>query len=546
MEEPGKAAARLRRGRDFAGRSVSITRHRTRASRVLAFRTRAIAASALAVCIGLFVLSGSATAKSGATLTIGYSVAPNSLNPISSADYFVTDIAYEHLININTNDAAVPGLATKWGFLKGAGIPTNQDFELTLRHNARFSDGTPVTAKAVVNWLKYFASSTAQAVSFVPKIASITAIGQWTVRMNLTAPQPELPEVFGYATEGFWGAVASPAAVANPSEMNTGTYGAGPYTLDASQTVAGDTYTYVPNPYFYDKSQIHWAKIVIKVIPTASSMLDAIETGQVNVAQGDPTTVAAAAYQGLKVDVGPGTTPLVLLDVKGDTDPALADVRVRQAMNYAVNRRQLASALFGKYGSATDEIAVVDGQTAKYANYYGYNPAKAKALLAAAGYPNGLTINMTYDAYDNVDGPLTQAIASQLAAVGITLNLNPVEQTSTYLADVLGTTPPPMFVAAAGYDTTQTYYGLFFKAGGLLNHSGGGFSDPVINGLVTKALTAANPTPDWQGIVARVVTQAYVLATVHAPVLWYTTSSIGGVSLGKIAEAVDPTSWFDK
>ena len=70
-------------------------------------------------------------------------------------------------------------------------------------------------------------------------------------------------------------------------------------------------------------------------------------------------------------------------------------MQVRQALNYAVNRQAVTQAIYGKYGVPTDETGSLDGLVPSLQNYYSYNPAKAKSLLAAAGYPNGFTSRWT-------------------------------------------------------------------------------------------------------------------------------------------------------
>ena len=86
----------------------------------------------------------------------------------------------------------------------------------------------------------------------------------------------------------------SPRAIAHPKLFNNETYGEGPYVLDPSQTVTGDHYTFVPNKFYYDPTQIRFKKVIVKVIASKASILQALETHEIDIADGDVTTASAA------------------------------------------------------------------------------------------------------------------------------------------------------------------------------------------------------------------------------------------------------------
>jgi peptide/nickel transport system substrate-binding protein len=458
------------------------------------------------------------------TLAFGISFAPSDIDPSEGTGQYkiVTGLAYEALIHMEPNGTFSPGLATGWRISKG-----NTRFVFTLRHDARFSDGTPVTARAVAAWLNYVQHAPANATGLgeFGKSPSFTAAGKWTVRISLKSPEPSIPWILS-DDDATWGLVAGPKCFSH-AKLTKATCGAGPYMLVPGQTVASDHYTFVPNPYYYDPSKQYWRKVSVKVVTTPSSMLQALQSGQLDVAEGDSTTMAAARAAGFKVTVAPDETLDFFLNVSGSLEKALADIRVRQALNYALNRPVLAKTIVG-FG--TDEVFGLGGFNKKYNDYYHYNPAKAKALLAAAGYANGLTIGpVDVDAWNGQLGtPIAEAVASQLAAVGVTLKLQP-ENTVASWGNLYATSP--MFEVGPTFVPESPAYIQ------ILTQTAAPFDvhDPILTSLGAAAKKAADPTKYYQRLTARAVTQAYFLPIVAAASstgIWYSTKKVKGVQPG--------------
>jgi peptide/nickel transport system substrate-binding protein len=300
----------------------------------------------------------------------------------------------------------------------------------------------------------------------------------------------------------------------------------------ASQSVPGDHYTFVPNPNYYDKSKVHFSKVVEKVIASPSSMLQALQAGQLQVAQGDPTTAGAAASSGMKLVQTPFGCLYFVPDVTGTKSKPLADARVRKALNYALDRKTIAAAVAGRFGSGTSAIPTADGFDPRFVNYYPYDPAKAKSLLAAAGYSKGFTIEGGV-AFDGAPSPisgvhLAQAVAKYLGEVGVTWHYQAVTP-QEYVPAVIGD-PPPLIFGGVGWGTPLFInYNNLFKKGGLFNHISGGWSDPTIDGLVNKALRASNPGPLWRATADRWVTQAYYLPVVNANFVFFASKRVQGL-----------------
>lgn len=396
---------------------------------------------ALATAVGADAASrtptvGHQASATGDTLTIAESQYPSSLDPASGqnayGDYF--DLAYAPLIVKESNGQYAPGLATSWKYGKD-----NRSFTITLRSGVEFSDGTPLNASAVQQWIKHeTAFSGGNGAGYFKALTSVQVQGPLKLTLHFSAPTPNLELTLSQVLE--MGEIGSPAGISG-NTLTTATDGAGEYMLDPTETITGETYTYVPNPHYWDKSAVHWNKVVISVIANPSSALSALEAGQVDVAQVQPITNAkAATAAGLKVDA-PLTLYMAMALADRNSKP-LNNLLVRQALNYAVNRNAIAKLLGNGYGLATDEMAVPgdDSYVPGLKNYYAYNPAKAKRLLGKAGYPHGFTLPvLSLEAAQQ--NTLAEALQGQLAKVGVKLKPSISATVNTYETDIADEVP---------------------------------------------------------------------------------------------------------
>jgi peptide/nickel transport system substrate-binding protein len=511
----------------------------------------AVGVLAIALCIGVATATGARRATAP-VLRIGIATDVGQFDPSKTGngpENLQFALAYTPIIQLKAGGKLAPGLATSWHYFNSKS-GANKGFEFTLRHDARFSDGSPVTANAVKAWLQYFAGGTSPCcAAVVGSIRSIQTVGRWTVRLFLKSSNPIMPYAL---SEGFdVGYVVGPKALADPSKLGTQTDGAGPYVLVPSESVTGDTYTYAPNPYYFDKAAVKFSKVVLKVIQNPSSMLQAAQTGQVDIAAGDYTTAAGAERAGLTVVHSLFESDgLTFLDKSGTLSKPLADVRVRQALNYAIDRNAITAALQGKYGKPTSEVVTTDGFDPKYENYYPYNPAKAKALLAAAGYPNGGVHLSVIDAgafNGNLGDPLTQAIAKYLSAIGVTLDITTAPTATEWLQQLLSGKFAALTLTRGG-DPMWIFWGIFIKPGTAGNQRT--WSDPVLNKLWVqggRASSAAAAKKIWQQMSVRTVTQADFLPVFWFSRIWYVSKRIGGFTLAPpFPSTPSPTAWYPK
>jgi peptide/nickel transport system substrate-binding protein len=389
-------------------------------------KRRAVAALVVTTSLALAGCAGGASGTTGSgddTLTIALSSPPISLDPSKAATGLYINYVeptYASLLDRDPDGKIVAGLADKWGYVGS----DNTQFQLTLRDGLKWADGTPIKAADVVASIQYFAKGSGPSASYFAPL-QITAPDDSTVVITSPTPNPVIPNLL--TPEYLGGAIISPAGLKDPDKLAEQTFGAGPYVYDAAHSVSNDHYVFTPNKNYWDQKDIHYKSITIKVIPNMNSAVQALQSGQIDFMPGNADV--ASSVQGsssLKVLHQPALwAGLFLLDRTGQVVPALADVRVRQALNYAVDRKAITKAVYGDYGQPVDQPSVpgFDGYSKDAEDTYSYDPAKAKQLLAEAGYANGLTIPVNYGSFDADNTKLVQAVQEQLADVGVQLQL---------------------------------------------------------------------------------------------------------------------------
>ena len=355
---------------------------------------------------------------SNGTLTLFIQSPPTTLNPyISSAQdgQLNVDVAYSSLLVLNANNQVVSGLAKGYRFV-GNG---HKEFQLTLRPNARFSDGSKLTA-ADVKASIYYGLKTGNIGASAFPLKKVTTPNATTVDLYFSQPDPFAAGELSQGGGGPFTAISLKAM--HTKKLGYETFGAGPYELDRSATTPGSVYTYVPNPYYFDHAQQKWHKVVIKLVSNENSSIEAAGSTPDSFTIGEATENSAARSAGLQLTPSAYTMNygMMLLDRQGKVTPALGSQKVRQALNYAVDRSVDAQAL---KGHPTEQL-VAPGFMGHYTpNIYSYNVAKAKQLLASAGYPHGFTFSALVGSYDPTAAETAQLLVHDFSKIGVTLKL---------------------------------------------------------------------------------------------------------------------------
>jgi peptide/nickel transport system substrate-binding protein len=477
-------------------------------------------------------------------LTIA-SLAPTTLNPALNPDAapeeWYADLAYEPLMVLAKSGLKLsPGLAVKWGFI-GTG---NKVFQMTLRSGVEFSNGQKLTAKGVVAFLKYFEKNGVSGTEFFGG-STITATGPLTVRIHLAVADADLPLRFAnYANNSEW--VIAPAGIAHPKSLGNVTLGAGPYVLDSKASVSNSTYVYTANKRFFDQAAIHWNKIIVKVVGDESSTLAALESGQVQVAEGSTTDAAAAKSAGLSVvGVPVGAYGIIVTDPTGSIVPALGNLEVREALAYAIDRPAIAQAVFGSYATSPGQVAdkAIPGYLPSLDKAFAYNPTKAKQLLTEAGYPNGFSLTLLTSPQIGL-ATMMQAVASDWAAIGVTLTIDNPGQ-ATWLNQFL-TVQYPLSALGLSYSLTPDLVSQFFSPNSAEDN--GKYPFTTLTQLWNRYNTApvgSKASVAVQTKMNQYLTNQVMWIFVASPdFMWFVRPGVAGISANPAWPISDPVDWY--
>ena len=362
--------------------------------------------------------AGSGSAAAAQTLGIGLQTAIPSMNPVLNPVSPTLAYAYDPLIYLTDSGAYVPDLAVSWGYV-GTG---NVSFELTLRPGVKFADGTVLTAQAVKNSLDYFLKTPNPNLLSAGPVKSVQAIGARTVRINYSRAFPNAAE----SLTQFYGIglIIGPKGLASPKSLETVSDGVGQYSLDSGASRAGSMYTFTASKTYFNKAAVRYKSVQLRIYPSANSRLSALQSGQIQDATQIPVdqvgTNAAGAFQQYR-----GNTSWMLVQFLNTTSGPLGSRAVRQAIEDSVDRAGIAKAFYSGFATPQDQFSPpgTAGYTPGLGTAYSFSPARARHLLSQAGYPNGFTLKLLDNAIADPGGLLAQLFKSELAKVGITVQL---------------------------------------------------------------------------------------------------------------------------
>lgn len=450
----------------------------------------------------------------------------------------IGNLIYEGLTKRDVSDpdapaGVAPALAESWEV-----ADDGLTYTFSLREGVTFHDGTPWDADAAIfNFTRYmdesdpnYVASIVTYYSVLEYVESVEKVDDMTIALHLSEP-------FAYVLADLYNVYfASPTSLeeGGPDLQATNPVGTGPFTFD---NISGtDTLTMVANEDWWGEGP-ELDTFVVKLLPDAAARVAALRAGEVNwieaVPPDDIPALESAGFQiaSKKFD---WVWPWRLMV---DREP-FDDVLVRQAMNYAIDREAIANQLLGGYAyPAYQVLAEASPWFDAEDSIYGYDPARAEELLTEAGYPDGFEITVGYISSGSGSMQpkvMNEALQAQLAEVGITVNLEPVEfsvMMGKYQEDMPGwqaynsaqsLEQPSSWATSFRCDVSRTHY-----------------CNEQVDSLLDEALVTVDDTTRGQ-----LLTDAMSIVTDEAIWMFVVNDSAPRAMAADVAGYEQPMSWW--
>ena len=491
-------------------------------------KLRKICAVALTLTLGMSVFAGcgnSDSADSGRKLIYNLGEDPETIDPTlntSSGAGSIIENAFEGLMRLDENEKAVPGVAEKMDISDDQLVYT-----FTLRKDAKWTDGEPVTAKDFeYSWIRALTKETASEYAYqlfyiknaenfyegkaTREELGIEVVDDHTLKVTLEAPTAYFAELTAFTT---YFPLREDIVSANPEGWATEpeTYVSnGPFKL--TQWDMKDQLIFEKNENYWNKDEVKLPGVVFKLVTDQNTAYASLKSGDFDMVDTvSPAEIEGGKKEGL-VTIYPNlATYMLVLNVgkqdtlSADVKKALSNPKVRKALNLAIDRKGIVenvtkSGQIPAYSFVPKGILNDKGEEFATKEYYDANVAnieEAKKLLAEAGYPNGEGLP-TLEFMYNTEGDhslIAQAVQQDWAKIGVKVELANQEWKVFLNSRQQGQYQIARHGWSGDYVDPMTFLDLWVTGGG---NNDAGYSNPEYDKIVAAAKKEADQTKRWE------------------------------------------------
>lgn len=456
--------------------------------------------AALAGC-GSTTPQAVASASAENTLVISHGNMPSTLDPqvaYDTSSTVITRAAYQRLVTFRGASSLVePQLATSWTVSADGLVYT-----FNLRHDVHFSDGSLMTAADVkYSFERLLAINQGPAWLFAD-IKTISAASPYQVIFTLSKPQPQFLEILASWYGGL--IVSEKGALAHTVGKNWAqgwlknhTDGTGPY--EVKELIPNQEVVLVRNPYYWGGWKgSHYQTVIDKSVPSSETQEMLLEHG--TIASTDALSVeqlkTVAKSAAVRVLTYPSLNEYYMV-MNAKSGPT-SNIKVRQALSYAMNYKEvIQDVLDGTGRQAQGPLPYGLFGHDNHLPMYHYDLAKARALLAQAGYPHGgFTLNYVWDTGSPPEEVVGEILQQGLAQLNIKLTLTGETWTTMWNQISNEKTAPSMygFWWYPDYPDPNDYLTSMYatSAWGVNGYNEGYYSNPEVDSLLTQARYSLN------------------------------------------------------
>ena len=358
----------------------------------------------------------------GGSVTVGIAQDLNSLDPHLASTAGTREVLFnlfEGLMKVSPDGEVVPAVARDYE-VSADGLT----YTFPLREGVKFHNGQTVTAADVVYSLERCAGAENEGTPLIAAFANVASVAaaEDGSAVTVTLKQPSLEFIYSM-TAAIIPAGSGATITENP--IGTGPFKFVSYT--PQQSLAAEKFNdYWGAPAYLDK-------VTFQIITNTNTLVMGLKGKTLDMVIHLPNTVESEVQDGFTVQQD--TMKLVQALYLNNAVKPFDDVRVRQAMYYAINVPEIIEFVSGGAGVATGTSmypAYSKYFLPELAETYQQDTAKAKALLTEAGYPDGFTMTITVPSNYTQHVETAEVIAEQLKAVGIEVKIDPVEWATWY------------------------------------------------------------------------------------------------------------------
>jgi peptide/nickel transport system substrate-binding protein len=471
------------------------------------------AASALAFAPG--IVGRSFAQDRAKTLVIAAPATPLSLDVENSLSLGTIDTVaafYDYLIGFNTipdpkvegvmredlaANASLPGgynlkgmLAESWDF-----APDGKSVRFTLRQGVMSNWGNELTAEDVkYTFDRKFEVKGAGAfmtgVMGLPGKDAVKVEDKYVVSFNLDKPNPILMIVTGHLANPIFDSTKCKEMATTDDPwarqfLDTNVAGFGPYAL--KEITRGQQLVATARPDYYGDKPF-FETVIFREVPASATRLQLLQGGAVDIAQNlAPTEMKSLAGSPEATVTSIEASQMLWIELNTAFAP-LDNPKVRQALNYAMPKDDIVASILQGYGKAMVAVMPEFYPGASTESFeYGYDLTKAKTLLAEAGFPDGFSTTLAYNAGDPIEEPIAIMYQTALKQIGVTVELKKLPA-GTFFDSLTKRTEPMIFNLDAPWTPDPGFaLNLYFYSGSFVNFSN--YKSEAADALITQSLS---------------------------------------------------------
>lgn len=473
----------------------------------------------LAGCAPSVDQEGTSTGDEKRELRVATITPPNSLDPAQLSDgqsaFVWNSVIDTLLVRENGTGELAPNAAESWEYNEDG-----TELTLKLRDDMTFSDGDPVTAEAVAATMLRSKETPGLIQPRLSDVEDVTAPDATTVVISFSRFDPEFLDQLALAV----GAIGDPDTL-DEDRTATNPIGSGPYTLDVDATVPGTSYTLRKREDHWNADAFPFDTVTTTVLQDPTASFNALQAGEINAgtlqpqlaAQLDPSTYTTQPIPAQALAM------LVILDKNGEQFPALGDIRVRQALNHAIDREGIVAGILQNNAAAAEQVFSPLGDVFDETldGTYDYDPDKGRALVDEAGF-TGTTFRIpsTY---------LTTAFEATIsqAFTDVGLSVEWVPTPPQQVDGVFASGEYGLVFQVLGYTSDASQAGNVYGIDGTYNPRG--YSDPTLDeifGAIDTTVDSDGRLDPYRELNRYSVEQALNVPIVNTSTNWVTSEGV--------------------